>query len=275
MRKPTPILFVDLTAAFDHVERIWLFMTIEKRFSNDSSNELVDLLKAIYSYTTTALAENPDDKFELNVGVRQGGAESPMLYNLFMDFVMRIFINECKKNNIKFLKCKFNIPETASSTGNQAIGEFQIDWCGYADDLLLVFEDVNSLRRGVKLLDKIFERYRLKINVAKTKTMILNQQYESEEYPSFISTLRGVNLENTKTYRYLGCEIKYDEPSTGEAELNLRTDAAESKFYSLSRNMMNMKISLKTRIRMLNFLVRSTIVYSCQTWNATNDSYEI
>ena len=87
MRKPTPILFVDLTAAFDHVERIWLFMTIEKRFSNDSSNELVDLLKAIYSYTTTALAENPDDKFDLNVGVRQGGAESPMLYNLFMDFI--------------------------------------------------------------------------------------------------------------------------------------------------------------------------------------------
>ena len=71
MKKPTPVLFVDLTAAFDHVERNWLFMTIEKRFANNSSNELVDLLKAIYSYTTTALAENPDDKFELKVGVRQ------------------------------------------------------------------------------------------------------------------------------------------------------------------------------------------------------------
>ena len=269
MKKPTPVLFVDLTAAFDHVERNWLFMTIEKRFANNSSNELVDLLKAIYSYTTTALAENPDDKFELKVGVRQGGAESPMLYNLFMDFVMRIFINECKKNDIKFLKCKFNIPESASHTGNQAIGNFQIDWCGYADDHLLVFEDVNSLQRGVKLLHEIFERYRLKINISKTKTMVLNQQYESKEYPQCISTLRGVNLANTKRYRYLGCEIKYDEPSTGETELNLRTDAAECKFYSLSRNMMNMKISLKTRIRMLNSLVRSTIAYSCQTWNAT------
>ena len=125
-------------------------------------------MKAIYSYTTTALAENPDDKFELKVGVRQGGAESPMLYNLFMDFVMRIFINECKTSDIKFLKCKFNIPESASHTGNQAIGNFLIDWCGYADDLLLVFEDVNSLQRGVKLLDEIFERYRLKINISKT-----------------------------------------------------------------------------------------------------------
>ena len=40
MKKPTPVLFVDLTAASDHVERNWLFMTIEKRFANDSSNEL-------------------------------------------------------------------------------------------------------------------------------------------------------------------------------------------------------------------------------------------
>ena len=71
MKKPTPVLFVDLTAAFDHVERNWLFMTIEKRFANNSSNELVDLLKAIYSYTTTALAENLDDKFELKVGITQ------------------------------------------------------------------------------------------------------------------------------------------------------------------------------------------------------------
>ena len=46
MKKPTPVLFVDLTAAFDHVERNWLFMTIEKRFANDSKNELVDFIES-------------------------------------------------------------------------------------------------------------------------------------------------------------------------------------------------------------------------------------
>ena len=106
MKKPTPVLFVDLSAAFDHVERNWLFKTIEKRFPNGSGNKLVLILKAIYSYTTTSLAENPDDNFELTVGVRQGGPESPMLYNLFMDFLMRIYLEECKKKGIKFLKLK-------------------------------------------------------------------------------------------------------------------------------------------------------------------------
>ena len=226
-------------------------------------------MKAISSYTTTSLAENPDDNFELTVGVRQGGPESPMLYNLFMDFVMRIYLAECKKKGIKFLKLKYNIPASASYTGKNAIGNFSFDWYGYADDLLLVFDDEDSLRKGVKLLDEIFKRYRLSINISKTKTMILNQQYEGREYPSTISSLRGNDLENVESYRYLGCEVKYDEPSTCETELNLRVDAVECKFYSLARNFMNMKIRLRTRITMLNSLVHNTLVYSCQTWSTT------
>jgi hypothetical protein len=49
----------------------------------------------------------------------------------------------------------------------------------------------------------------------------------------------------------------------------MRADAAECKFYSLTRNMLNRKIKLKTRTRMLNSLVRSRIIYSCQTWSLT------
>ena len=82
-----------------------------------------------------------------------------------------------------------------------------------------------------------------------------------------ISSLEREELENDKSYRYLGC--KFDEPSTGTTELNLRGDVAECKFYSLSRNLLIMKTNLKTSVRMLNSLVRSRIVYSCQTWSCT------
>ena len=99
--------------------------------------------------------------------------------------------------------------------------------------------------------------------------MILNQQYEQKEYPTTICSLRGLNVDNVTAYRYLGCEVKYNEPCTGETELNLRSDTAECKFYSLARNMFNRKIRLKTRITMLNSLVRSRLVYACQTWCVT------
>ena len=144
-----------------------------------------------------------------------------------------------------------------------------MDWCGYADDLIFVFEDENSLRKGVKLLDQVFTRYRLKINSFKTKTMIFNQQYEDREYPTSIASLGDQKLENVKSYRYLGAEIKHDEPTTGPAEMNLRSDAAECKFYSLAKNLLNMKVNIKIRVQILNSLIRSRVTYSCQTWSVT------
>ena len=33
-------------------------------------------------------------------------------------------------------------------------GQFQMDWVGYADDLVIVFEDMSSLQRGLILIDK-------------------------------------------------------------------------------------------------------------------------
>ena len=86
-----------------------------------------------------------------------------------------------------------------------------LDWCWYADDLVLSFDDKKSLQKGIAILDEVFTRYRLSINTSKTKSMILNQQYQEQEYPTSIASLRGEKLENIKSYKYLGCEIKYDE----------------------------------------------------------------
>ena len=255
---------LPVTVAFDHMERSWQFETIRGRFKAKYDMTIIKLIECLYESTTASLAETPDDKFPLNCGVRQGGVESPMLYNLFMDFVMRVFMNRCKELNINFLKLKYKIPESASTTGREASGTMTLDWIGYADDLILIFEDEMSLSRGISLLNETFNNFRLRINAKKTKTMILNQKYEGREYPKTICSLGKEVIENVKQFRYLGCEIKHDEPSTGQTELNLRSDVAECKFYSLSRNLFNKKINLNTRTLMLNALVRSRLLYSCQ-----------
>ena len=154
---------MDLTAVFDRVERGWMFKSIISRCPEGFNQTLVELMETLYANTTTALAESPNDIFELNTGVRQGGPESPMLYNLFMDFIMRIFLEKCKIKAIKFLSMKYKIPRSASTTGREAIGEFNLDWVGYADDLMLTFDDKDSLQQGIFLLDKILTRYRSKM----------------------------------------------------------------------------------------------------------------
>ena len=104
--------------------------------------------------------------------------------------------------------------------------------------------------------------------------MIFNYNIESENevYPESIVKLQNQAIENVTTFRYLGDEIKYDEPTTGEAEVNLRISLGEAKFYEIIKKLTNYKIYLNTRVMILNSIVRNCLTYSCQTWNVTANS---
>ena len=103
--------------------------------------------------------------------------------------------------------------------------------------------------------------------------MILNYN-QVEEYPSTITTLDNMPIDNVKFFIYLGCLICYDEPATGESEINLRIDSAENKFYQHGNKFMNHKIHLTTRVNLLNSLVRSRLAYACQTWTLTKSQID-
>ena len=227
MKKPVFSIFIDLTAAFDHVERNWMFKTIHQRLGPDVDRKLIQLLESLYTHTTTALSQSPNDIFEILLGVRQGGPESPLLFNLYIDYVMRVFLKECVSERINFLKLKYRIPSSATTQQRSKIGTQTIDWTGYADDIVLNFGDIENMQRAMDLLSITFRRYRLEINISKTKSIILNYQSTNTDYPTSIVKIHGNPVDNVKSFKYLGCQIKYDEPSTGNSELELRIAAAE------------------------------------------------
>ena len=66
---------------------------------------------------------------------------------------------------------------------------------------------------------------------------------ESTEYPESIAQISETKIENVKIFRYLGSDIKYDQPNTGEADIELRRDCAERKFYQHSKKFFNHSIS--------------------------------
>ena len=277
-KRGTPVfaLFVDLTSAFDHVNRDWMFKTISQRLPPGADKKLILLLKSIYEYTTTALSQTPEDRFETMLGVRQGGPESPSLYNLYMDYVMRVFVQECLKQGIKFFKTKYCIPGQAVSRVNARTfgkyGDQIVDWIGYADDLVIFFENLASLEKGIQILNQTFIRFNLKINVGKTKTMILNSR--EENYPDTIANLDGEVITNVECFCYLGCQIHFKQHGIGEAEINLRIDSATTKLYSLGKKFFNRKIHLTTRVQLLNSLVRSRLTYACTTWLLSTDQLD-
>ena len=71
---------------------------------------LIDILQSVYSDTKCTIE---DISFMTSSGVRQGGPESPPLFNLYIDFVMRIFCDACQKEGVDFLQLLYDIPASA------------------------------------------------------------------------------------------------------------------------------------------------------------------
>ena len=80
--------FVDLTKAYDSVDRSAL-ITILKQYQ--VPQQLIDIIKELYTGTWCCVrtAEGKSEDFEVKTGVRQGCVLSPLLFNCFMDRIVR------------------------------------------------------------------------------------------------------------------------------------------------------------------------------------------
>ena len=145
-----------------------------------------------------------------------------------------------------FIKLKYSIPKEASNGTNllNVYGTHIFDWIGYADDLVIAFSDNQNLQIGLNILQSVFTRFGLAMNVGKTKTMIMNYNGEPELYPSCIVKVDGEDVENAKVFKYLGSQVHYGQHTTGDTEIATRIDMAESKFYEYAKKLMNFKIKL-------------------------------
>ena len=68
--------------------------------------------------------------------------------------------------------------------------------------------------------------------------------------------------------------IRFDQPNTGDSEINNRIQLAVNKFTDKSNLLQNMRINLKTRIKFLKSFVRSTLTHACQNWNINTNQMD-
>ena len=90
--KPLFLCFIDLKAAYDWINPDMLFKILEIRLQ---SPILVTLLKAFYTGMSAAI-KGCKVVFKTSTGCRQGGVESPIIFNIYiyLDFVLRCVEHE-------------------------------------------------------------------------------------------------------------------------------------------------------------------------------------
>ena len=57
----------------------------------------------------------------------------------------------------------------------------------------------------------------------------------NEEHPKTFASINSTRVQNTTIFKYLGCNIKYDELSTEDSGQKRRIDTAQCKFYELGK----------------------------------------
>ena len=202
--EPLFICFIDLKAAYDWINRDMLFKILDIRLK---SPILVRILKVFYTGTSAAI-KGSKIFFKTFTGCRQGGLESPVLFNIYLDFVLRIAEHEVLQ---RFPNCglqySYRIPGHCSTREQRSVhglsGSQRLRMILYADDIALLCSDIDELAEIVNIYDRTFSRFGLKISASKTETMAFNVPEHIKASPSLIS-IGETPIKNVRKFKYLG-----------------------------------------------------------------------
>ena len=263
--KPLYVCFIDLKAAYDWINRDMLFKVLEIRIK---SPILVNILKVFYTGTSAAI-KGSKIFFETFTGCRQGGLESPVLFNIYMDFVLRCAENEVLQRFPNTgLEYSYRIPGHCSTREQRSLhglnGTQRLKMILYADDIAILCNDVDELAEILNIYDRTFKRFGLKIAYGKTETMAFNVPEEIKAKPTLFS-VGDEKIKNVCVFKYLGHVITNndDDPSH---YLSCRISSAFQKWNELKHVLTDKRIFMSIRVKFLEACIRSRLLYSCQSW---------
>ena len=141
------------------------------------------------------------------------------------------------------------------------VGGTMINNLRYADDTALLGENKEDLNTLVLSVKTESEKLGLKMNIKKTKTMVISRK---DITPKAKILIDGSEVEQVEKFLYLGQLITEDGRS--DAEIKRRIGMAKSAFLNIKHLLTNCNISWRTRFRLLKCYVWSILTYGCETW---------
>ena len=232
--------FVDLKSAFDTVWRDGLFNKISQL---GIGGIFLAMLKNIYNkvYFRIKLDGMISERFESNIGVKQGCVISPTLFNIYLADICNIFNDDCapvKLHDIK-LNCLL-----------------------YADDMILLSESATGLQTCLSKLSEYFDKWKLKVNIDKTKIVIFNKGGCKIKRFKFMYKENIVEIVNS--YQYLG--LVFNSNGNFNQAVNVLHDKGRKAIYTLFKKIPN--CNAKVGIRLFNVMILPILTYGCEVWGS-------
>lgn len=235
---PMYICFIDYSKAFDSVKWSWLWRILDEM---GVPKHLTYIVSQLYknSSATVRIDQTMSDPLLVNSGVRQGCILSPLLFNIYGEYIIRQVLYEYE--------------------GGVSINGRKISNLRYADDTVLIASSTEELESVMHRLEVESERLGLYINRSKTKVMIIDRANNNRPDVQMV-----YNCDVVDKYIYLGSLINNN--GNCEPEIRRRIEIARGTVVKLVKIWKDRDITKATKLRLLQSLVFPILLYASETW---------
>ena len=239
--------FVDFQKAFDS---IWHDGLLHKLLSKNIGGQFYHLISDMYSKTKCAVknGNKRSSYFDYNRGVRQGCILSPLLFNLYLD---------------EFPHLLESSRDTDSITLPNGL---PVNCLFYADDLILISRSAAGLQKQLNILQDYSEKWLLKINLKKTKTLIFQKQNRKSTRDKFSFFLNGIPIDKASQYSYLG--ITFNTNGSFANSKKVLVEKARRSIFASKRYLDFNKLPIKTCNKLFDTLFLPILLYGSEIWGA-------
>ena len=255
-------VFIDLTKAFDTVNREALWIILQKL---GCPERFVNIIRQFHDNMTGQVLCDGEvsESFEICNGVKQGCVLAPVLFNLFFTCVLNHAVKDFKNGVYLRYRMDGSMFDLRRLSARTKVSEQLITEALFADDCALMAHKESDLQ---SIVDKFAEASRLfGLTISLGKTEVLFQPAPSSTSQSPSISIEGTQLQTVNEFKYLGSVISND--GNLDKEINSRICKASQSLGRLRVRVLNEhNIRLPTKLKVYNSVVLTSLLYGCEAW---------
>nr|XP_014349996.1 PREDICTED: uncharacterized protein LOC102357907 [Latimeria chalumnae] len=245
-------VFIDLTKAFDSVNRDGLWQILKKL---DCSDKFVNIIKAFHEGMMACVVENRlfSENFQVTNGMKQGCVLAPVLFSILFAIMLRDAFQDMTKGVMIQFQTDSNIFNLSRLRAKSKIVEQLIRDLLFADDCALLAHTLD-IQDIMNHFARSAEHFGLTISLKKTE--VLFQPRPGSNYAPPPVTIGDHLLTYVEKFTYLGSTLS--ENVTVDDEISCRISKASAAFGRLTMNLWSKyEVSFKTKLSVYKAVILS------------------